>query len=458
MPRLSLWKDGRHTNDFKFFDQRISEMFTMGGTGVLLHKYVGTTTQSASYTTTSNASANASTLSFANVSTFGVGQTVSGIGIAANTVVTSANTVANTVTISNSLTESVAAGSPVLVYWKDFTQPVYTNQSAVNIQDLLFLENRDRKYDTSVYTLRGIYQVNDNDFDLSQFGIFLSADTLYITFHLTDVVAKLGRKIMSGDVIELQHKMDYYPLDTEIPAALKRFYVVQDVTFASEGFSQSWWPHLLRIKVTPLVDSQEYKDILNQITVDGTNTPIGQIMSNYNLLTQINDAIINQAESDVPTSGFDTNTLYVEPLRTDDGPGDPIGTRTDSSDVTVDSTVTLTDSGVVTPDTNIPAYLGGDAVAPNGWPVTAATSFPGQPNVGDYVLRTDFVPNRLFRYDGRRWVKIEDNVRTNLTPGPDNQTQRSIFVNNTGTFVNEAGQTVPVRQSLSQALTPRADN
>lgn len=458
MPRLSLWQNGKHTADYKFFDRRISEMFTIGGTGILLHKYLGTTTQSASYSISSNASANTSSLSFANVSSFSVGQTLSGIGISANTVITGANISANTITISNQLTEDLSAGSSVLVYWKDFTQPVYANQSATNIQDLLFLENRDRKYDTSVYTLRGIYQVTDNDFDLSQFGIFLSADTLNITFHLTDTVAMLGRKIMSGDVIELQHKLDYYPLDGDIPAALKRFYVVQEVTFAADGFSQSWWPHLLRVKVTPLVDSQEYKDILNQITIDGTDTPIGQVISNFNLLTQINDAIINQAEVDVPTSGYDTNSLYIEPLRPDGAPGDPLGTRTDSGNLTVDSTITLTDSGLVTPDSNVPAYLGGDAIAPNGWPVVAATMFPAQPNIGDYVLRTDFIPNRLFRYDGRRWIKIEDNVRTDLTPGPDNQTQRSIFVNNTGTFVNNDGQTVPVRQSLSQALTPRADN
>ena len=41
MSRLSLWKDGNHSNDYKFMDRRISEMFTIGGTGVLLNKYLG---------------------------------------------------------------------------------------------------------------------------------------------------------------------------------------------------------------------------------------------------------------------------------------------------------------------------------------------------------------------------------------------------------------------------------
>lgn len=458
MPRLSMWRDN-HSNDFKFFDRRISEEFTIGGTGVLLHKYLGPINQSVAYTTTSNVSANAVTLSFANVAPLEVGQTVSGVGIAANTVIFSSNVTANTITLSSPTTSTISSGTPVSVYWNDPTKPNYANQSALNIQDLLFLENRDRKYDSSVYTLRGIYTVNDNDFDLQQFGIFLSADTVIMTFHLTDTVAILGRKIMSGDVLELQHKKDYYPLNADIPAVLKRYYVVQDVTFAAEGFSQTWWPHLIRIKMTPLVDSQEYKDILNIIKInENSNTPIGQIITNYSKLNEINDAIIAQAQIDVPNSGYNTDRLYVEPLTPTGGPGDPLGTYTSSTTLTASSNTTLASSGYVTPDTNIPAYLGGDGTAPNGWPVTAATSFPASPRIGDYTLRTDYLPNRLFRFDGKRWIKIEDNVRTELTPGPNNQTQRSIFVNNQTTFTNVEGQTVPVRQSLSKALTPKADN
>ena len=42
--------------------------------------------------------------------------------------------------------------------------------------------------------------------------------------------------------------------------------------------------------------------------------------------------------------------------------------------------------------------------------------------------------------------------------GPNNKTQRSIFVNDTSTYTNNEGQTLPTRQSLSKALTPKADN
>jgi len=457
MPRLSMWREN-HTNDYNFFDKVISEQFTVGGTGILLHKYVGTNTQANSYAT-SNTTSSGRTLYFSNVANFEVGQTVSGIGISGSTVIFSTNTSANTVTISSNVTSTISSGQPVNIFWKDGTQPVYQNQSALNIQDLLFLENRDRKYDTSVYTLRGVYNVNDNDFDLKQFGIFLSADTIYMTFHLNDTVAALGRKIMSGDVLELQHKKDYYPLDADIPSVLKRYYVVQDTSFAAEGFSQTWWPHLWRVKLTPLVDSQEYKDILNQLTGNDANaTPVGNYLSTLDKLININDAIIEQAEIDVPKSGTDTDNLYIEPINPDGSPGDPTGVQVDITTMTVDSTSNFASVQPTTPDTDIPAYLGGDGSTPNGWPVTVGTSFPSSPTIGDYALRTDYVPNRLFRYSGTRWVKIEDSVRTSLTPGPNNQTQRSIFVNNTSTFTTKEGQTLPTRQSLSKALTPKADN
>ncbi len=56
---------------------------------------------------------------------------------------------------------------------KKADQPMYTNNSVTNIQDLLFLENRDRKYEKDVTFMKGVYNVQDIDFNLSQFGMFL---------------------------------------------------------------------------------------------------------------------------------------------------------------------------------------------------------------------------------------------------------------------------------------------
>ena len=103
--------------------------------------------------------------------------------------------------------------------------------------------------------------------------------------------------------------------------------------------------------------------------------------------------------------------------------------------------------------------MSGDGTAPNGLPVGNGIVFPDNPNLGDYFLRLDYLPNRLFRFSGSRWAKIEDNVRTNLTPGAvDNLTQRAGYVNNTNTYTDGEGNTHNELQPLSRILTPKADN
>jgi hypothetical protein len=76
---------------------------------------------------------------------------------------------------------------------------------------------------------------------------------------------------------------------------------------------------------------------------------------------------------------------------------------------------------------------------------------------GDYFLRTDFLPNRLFRYDGVRWVKVEDSVRMTMSNTDTKNTFKSQFVNSSGTNTIN-GLTVQQRQSLTDALKPQADN
>ena len=68
-----------------------------------------------------------------------------------------------------------------------------TDLTPTSIQDMLFLENRDRRYDKDVYTIRCVYNVSDLDFDLSQFGMFLTNDTLMLTVHIRSTVKTLQK-------------------------------------------------------------------------------------------------------------------------------------------------------------------------------------------------------------------------------------------------------------------------
>ena len=386
MPRLSLYKPERG-NDYEFLDKQILEMFTVGGTDMFVHKYLG----------------------------------------------------------PKSPSEDDATAD----------QPKYDAVKHTNIQDLLFLENRDRKYDKDVYTMRGIYNVQDVDFDLSQFGLFLQNDTLKLTIHIRSSVKTLGRKIMPGDVIELPHLRDEYA-QNDLAVALKRFYVVEDVNRASEGFTQTWYPHLYRLKLKQIYDSQEYKDILDlpaEEDAPGGNT-LRDLLSTYEKEMQINNAVVKQAEADSAKSGYDTSHLFT--LQTDDSGKTEL--------VTVDSATLDASDGInvdkvmVPPDKNgYQGYLLGDGLPPNGEVFGHGISFPVEPSTHDYFLRTDFLPNRLFKYDGNRWVKLEDGVRMTLSQTDDKKTLKSGFVNNTQTD-NIGGETVKERQSLSKALKAKPDN
>ena len=70
----------------------------------------------------------------------------------------------------------------------DATIPNYDTTNPLFIEDLLLLENRDRVYDPDVFVMRGVYRQQDIDFDLTQFGLFLNNDTLFITFHYNNMI------------------------------------------------------------------------------------------------------------------------------------------------------------------------------------------------------------------------------------------------------------------------------
>jgi hypothetical protein len=384
----------------------------------------------------------------------------------------------------------------------DATQPVYETLSPLNIQDLLLLENRDRVYDPDIYILRGVYNTQDVDFDLTQFGLFLNNDTLFITLHYNDMIDTFGRKLMSGDVIEVPNLKDYNPLNSALPAALPKYYVIQDAAYASEGFSVTWLPHLWRVKATPLTDAQEYNSITKkpfvseQIWDNGNYYPAGSIVNYGNTYyqaqvntpadiaitnttywqeyapptiadvqgtrtkdTEINDAILTQADVEVPLSGYDTTKFYIVPTLIDGQPAlAQDGSMTADETTTVDGTQGGQGTTPRAEGYTMGYLTGSDEIAPNGLPVTPGVAFPPNPVAGAYVLRLDYKPNRLFRYDGVRWVKIEDSVRTDLNNGPANKTLRSSFVNNTATVNTTDRGPMPSRQSLSELLKPRADN
>lgn len=537
MPKLSLYKETK-SNDYRFFDRTIKEQLEIGGTFAYIHKYLGPTDQGPS---------------------------------------------------------------------ADATQPQYDSMDPTNIQDLLFLENRDRTYDPDIVRLKIHYSVQNLDFDLSQFGLFLNNDILFMVGHLNSMIETLGRKLMVGDVIELPHLIDFNPLDTGIPVSLKRYYQVTDGNFASEGFSPTWYPHLWRIKCEHLVNSQEFSQVLNEpnnkdnylglwnsttaypagyvVSFGDVNyktiidTPAGSIppdptywavdgggalkdaITAYNKNIAINDATLTEAHNQVQKSGYDNTMLYVVPTygpRSDQyGEPGPPQTLSVPSGPPTSATVTLmrspkyknpsaalripkenkemlmaflqmslesielppvksdtgsgpmsgtmmlvarsmgpisgpygtADNTYITSDVDPGAvgfdsailpeldyrvdcdprfqyirrltplnfgyadgYMTGDGNAPNGLPTGAGISFPPSPNEGDYFLRIDYAPQILYRWDGRLWVRISKNVRTETGMKYENKSLQSGFINNREETRLTDGTMIPQKQALSSIL------
>jgi len=305
----------------------------------------------------------------------------------------------------------------------DATRPGTNGEtSEVFIQDLLFLENRDRKYDKNIYELRGQYNLGDNDaFDLTQFGMFLANDTLMMNFHIESMVEAIGRKLMPGDVLELPHLRDDLLLGSD--EAINRFYVVTDGSRPAEGYDPRWWPHLWRVKLGPITDSQEYRDILGTGEEEGD---LRNLISTYADEIAINDAILKQAESDVANDPQYRNQahLYYDPE---------------------------------VPDKPVVDFAAGDGTPPNGVSlVGSGETFPvSSVSDGDYFLRTDFSPNRLFQKSGTRWKLVETDQRNAWAAANRILTG---FINNDALVTNTDGEVTGEKVNLSKVVKPKTDN
>jgi len=306
---------------------------------------------------------------------------------------------------------------------KDPTRPATDgNNSEVFIQDLLFLENRDRKYSKDIYELRGQYNIGDNDaFDLTQFGMFLANDQLMMNFHIESMVEAIGRKLMPGDVLELPHLRDDLLLGSD--DAINRFYVVTDGSRPAEGYDPRWWPHLWRVKLGPITDSQEYRDILGTGEEEGD---LRNLISTYADEITINDKILEQAENDVPYDPQYRNTAHLY----------------------VDESV---------PGKALIDFGGVDATPPNGAQLLGSgEQFPTSGvSEGDYFLRTDFKPNRLFQKTGTRWVFIRDDGKGSWAAANKILTG---FINNDSLVTNSDGEVTPEKVNLSKVVKPKTDN
>lgn len=377
MARISLWNPVKGA-DFNFTDRTVGEAFRISGDGILVHMYVGPTTD--------------------------------------------------------------ANGS--------------TDTSLTTIQDVLFLTNNNRKYDPNVIELRGHHTPQDVNYDLSQFGIFLSSDVIRIQFHYTDMIDSLGRKLIAGDVLEFPSYRDVPIFDNAV--GINRYYVVQDALYAAAGYGQKWFPHIWLVRAKLMTASTEFTQITDQAasgqndggvgqgigimpdgfttTADGAGNPgtgpNPNITSSLNLFCKIigiTDAIVAEAEQNAffDPKFFESANLYI----------------------------------YIDPNTNYPVigsyYFSGDGEPPNGGPlVGAGISFPTGMTDGQYYLRIDYFPERLFQKQGPVYKLIQENVLKNWTAY--NRVLDTFIDNNRDTILSD-GTVVPEKTAVSEVVKQKVD-
>jgi hypothetical protein len=249
---------------------------------------------------------------------------------------------------------------------------------------------------------------------------------------MNDMVKQLGRRLMSGDVIEVLHMRDDLALDG-IP--INKFYVVEDGTRSAEGFSPTWWPHLWRVKCQPLTDSAEFQDILgkqltdrgdgitNEGLVDKNGDPltIGGATSRYDQEIAVNDALLDAATQAVKFRNLQSAHFYIQQ--------DALGQK--------------------------PDIWNSDGIPPNdSKPVPSGTSWPSDALQGDYFLRLDYDPPTLFQRTANSWHKIESNYRSEWLPANRVLSQ---FINDRRTTTLQDGHTETTRQNLREVVKPKLD-
>lgn len=244
------------------------------------------------------------------------------------------------------------------------------------IQDPVLMENRNRTYSDDCYKLWTAYTVSANALDFARYGIMLSNDVLQCEFHKEDMERQCGRRLIPGDVIEMRHLRDVGI--SGVP--MNRWYVVQSITKSPRGFDLAWDYHILAVTLKPLKNSQEFSDLMDRPTYEGVpgadgGTDLGSVGSTEGSDNVNTAAIQDEAFKYAYTTWWDITRVYIDI------------------------------------DTAKPYRWTDDGEPPNGLPVQQLDHFPTDALDGDYVVRIDMYPNRLYRFEQQRWIFKELDIK-----------------------------------------------
>lgn len=299
----------------------------------------------------------------------------------------------------------------------------YEATSINNIEDPIFLENRNRDYDEFAITLKAQYTPSDRQTVVSRFAVDMGLDDYSFDFSFRQIVSRLGRPFVIGDIIEL-------PSETQYSASLrpiKKYLEVTDVSWSANGFGPNWVPTIQKISAKPVMASQETQDIFGKLTADVDSSG----------LFDINDGLDGKAYQDYHDI---SQTLKADALTQVPAKGIDLGDIAKLSD----ELLAYSDAH---PNMNLrkndrpKSIFGIDALPPNGLPYTEGDDFPAKPKDGDYHRLTytrigSTIPARLHRYSDakKRWIYLQKDMKqaVNSSKQP------------TDSYLNESSSKTPI--------------
>jgi hypothetical protein len=262
----------------------------------------------------------------------------------------------------------------------------YTQTSLDNVQDMIFLENRDRDYAKTSIQLRAKYDLLDVSTELTKFGIDLPTQFIF-TVSFARMIELLGRPVVIGDILELPNEAQY---DANLKV-VRKWLEVTDCSWSLEGYAPGWKPLLYKITAVPAIASQETMDVFKQekgYDQFSDDDFLNTVLPTQNLGNETSEAIDVKSKEDVPEVGSDTSDV-----RSGMNEFNEIGSY-DGRDYSVE-----------------------DALPPNNLPYTEGMAFPASVADGAYH-RLVYAPNlqlpaKLYQWSvmKNRWIYLETDRR-----------------------------------------------
>lgn len=270
-----------------------------------------------------------------------------------------------------------------------------------NIQDKIFMENRNRDHATDPIKMKGYYDLIDLSTELSRFGIEIPSQVYTIKVNFNAAVATLGRPVVIGDILELPSETQYTPTLQPI----KKYLEVTDVAWDATSFTPGWKPTLQRLTAMPALATEETQKIFGDLVrktdesglfdKDDGNNPLWQDIAD------VDQTIFANAKAKVPERGSEGSNTIRE------------FSAEELAQAAEDGFPHLNRMGF-----NPKGLYVEDAIPSNGVSYTEGTTFPTSPVNGDYHRMTytglaGNVPPRLYRYSTTkgRWIYLETDRR-----------------------------------------------